>query len=165
MSFSGTVGTVNCSSKESNETASASPDEFLNNLIQHIRENLSSVCLENGQNVDEYWLECVGEKNISEAKRLYEFTLESDHDALRRIQIARNGDIELSTDLFFEQIRWRARWRPNDITLDQIPNALTCKFFFSQSLDISRKVKIFLSISTINKFIHIHILHSYTISV
>lgn len=132
MTFSDTGESVNSSPRDTNvigDTASSSTDECLDILMKHIREKLSSACLENGQNEDEYWMECVGEKNVSEAKRLYQLTLESDHDALRRILIARNNDMELSTSMFFEQIRWRARWRPNDISLDQIPNALPCKCF------------------------------------
>lgn len=132
MTFSDTVQTVNNSPRDTNViggTASAVTDECLDTLMKHIRENLSSACLENGQNEYGYWVECVGEKNVSEATKLYESILESGHDVLRRILIARNNDIELSTSMFFEQIRWRARWRPNDISLDQIPNALPCKCF------------------------------------
>jgi hypothetical protein len=61
----------------------------------------------------------------------YDMLLErmlADEDQLLRILIARQRKIAPSTDLFLEQLRFRLRWRPQDIGPNDIPNALPCKY-------------------------------------
>lgn len=51
-----------------------------------------------------------------------------DRAQLHRILVARNYLLEAATDLFFEQVRFRARWKPKEIQPSDIPNALPCKY-------------------------------------
>jgi len=77
-------------------------------------------------NVDdefEYWQETVGPDDAKEAIKVYQALLE-DEAHLKRICVARKPDETLSTDLFFEQVRFRARYRPTEIDPKTIPSAL-----------------------------------------
>jgi hypothetical protein len=71
----------------------------------------------------EYWQETVGTDNAKEAMQVYS-TLLNDEGHLQRILVARKHDEVLSTDLFFEQVRFRARYRPTEIDPKTIPTAL-----------------------------------------
>lgn len=71
----------------------------------------------------EYWQEIVGPDNAKEAIKVYQ-TLISDDSHLERILVARKHDEILSTDLFLEQVRFRARYRPTEIDPSSIPTAL-----------------------------------------
>lgn len=51
-----------------------------------------------------------------------------DSKQLQRILIARKYDLQESTSLFFEQVRFRARWKPELIQPKDVPNALPCRF-------------------------------------
>jgi hypothetical protein len=57
-------------------------------------------------------------------------TLLADKEQLERILIARKYKLDQSTDLFFEQVRFRARWKPQSIRPQDIPNALPCECLF-----------------------------------
>ena len=70
-----------------------------------------------------YWQETVGSDNAKEAMKLY-MELLQDEAHLERILVARKYDETLSTDLFFEQVRFRARYRPTEIDPKSMPNAL-----------------------------------------
>ncbi|CAJ1959891.1 unnamed protein product [Cylindrotheca closterium] len=48
----------------------------------------------------------------------------ADPKHLQRILIARKYDLQDSASLFFEQVRFRARWKPQEIKPKDIPNAL-----------------------------------------
>mmetsp|Transcript_37496 Transcript_37496/g.90912 ORF Transcript_37496/g.90912 Transcript_37496/m.90912 type:complete len:380 (-) Transcript_37496:185-1324(-) len=48
----------------------------------------------------------------------------ADPKHLQRILIARKYNLQDSTSLFFEQVRFRARWKPQEIQPNDIPNAL-----------------------------------------
>jgi hypothetical protein len=50
-----------------------------------------------------------------------------DRAQLQRICIARKYQLEKATNLFFEQVRFRARWKPKGIQPCDIPNALPCE--------------------------------------
>jgi hypothetical protein len=52
----------------------------------------------------------------------------TDRAQLLRILVARKYEMENSINLFFDQLRFRARWKPQSITIANIPNALPCKF-------------------------------------
>jgi hypothetical protein len=51
----------------------------------------------------------------------------ADRAQLLRILVARKYDMDACVDLFFEQFRFRARWKPQSIRSEDIPNALPCK--------------------------------------
>lgn len=51
----------------------------------------------------------------------------ADRPQLIRILIARKYQMEACMSLFFEQLRFRARWKPESIQPEDIPNALPCK--------------------------------------
>jgi hypothetical protein len=50
-----------------------------------------------------------------------------DQAQLQRIFVARKYQLEAASNLFFEQVRFRARWKPKGIQPCDIPNALPCK--------------------------------------
>jgi len=50
--------------------------------------------------------------------------MSSDRPQLQRILVARHHDLEQATSLFWEQVRFRARWKPKQIQPSDIPNAL-----------------------------------------
>lgn len=52
-----------------------------------------------------------------------------DDAQLDRILVARSHDEETSKKLFVDQVRFRARWKPQDLQPSDVPNALPCKFF------------------------------------
>lgn len=51
----------------------------------------------------------------------------ADRALLNRILVARKNKMEDCVDLFFEQLRFRIRWKPESIQPEDIPNALPCK--------------------------------------
>ena len=51
----------------------------------------------------------------------------ADRAQLLRILVARKYDMDACVELFFEQFRFRARWKPQSIRSEDIPNALPCK--------------------------------------
>lgn len=70
-----------------------------------------------------FWQEHVGNRNADEAELVYEHMVK-DVDQLNRILVARKHDLKASTDLFLEQVKFRAKWRPLEITPASIPDAL-----------------------------------------
>lgn len=108
----------------SQDDQSCDKNEKMLSFKKAIHNHLSNCSLKNNQDELSYWVHSLGEEYADEAKKLFNFTLESDPAALHRILIARDWDIDLSTELFFEQIIWRARWQPKNISSDQIPNSL-----------------------------------------
>lgn len=52
----------------------------------------------------------------------------ADKPQLARILVARKYQIDESVSLFFEQIRFRAKWKPLHVQPEDIPNALPCKY-------------------------------------
>lgn len=63
-------------------------------------------------------------------RELYTSLLEKllgDRPQLLRILIARKYNMEDSVSLLLEQLRFRARWKPQSIQPEDIPNALQCK--------------------------------------
>lgn len=89
-------------------------------VIANLRESISQRM---NNNKDEYWNETIGEDYAQEAVRVCE-ELYNDDSHLQRILVARKFDETQSTDLFFEQIRFRARYKPTEIDPSSIPNAL-----------------------------------------
>lgn len=63
------------------------------------------------------------EQDRSEAKLICSEMLK-DNSQLDRLLIARKHDTQATVDLFFEQVRFRARYRPSEIHPETIPNAL-----------------------------------------
>lgn len=55
------------------------------------------------------------------------YNLKADKPQLQRILIARNYEMEACADLFFEQLRFRARWKPQTILPEDISKVLACK--------------------------------------
>ncbi len=53
--------------------------------------------------------------------------LVGDRSQLVRILMARKYDIDACVSLVLEQVRFRARWKPHGIQLEDIPNAVPCK--------------------------------------
>ena len=51
----------------------------------------------------------------------------NDEAQLDRILIARKYEMDACLSLFFEQFRFRAKWKPQSIQPEDIPNALPCK--------------------------------------
>ena len=51
----------------------------------------------------------------------------ADRAHLLRILVARKYYMDACVDLFFEQFRFRAKWKPQSIRSEDIPNALPCK--------------------------------------
>lgn len=72
---------------------------------------------------DDTTLNNVDKNDFLQAKE----TLFADTPQLERILIARKDNMEDAVALFFEQVRFRARWKPRDIGPKDIPNALPCK--------------------------------------
>lgn len=70
------------------------------------------------------------EISLDECKQTLKKLLVDDANMLR-ILIARKRDIAVSTKLFFEQVKWRAKWQPETIDTGSIPTALKCEFFAS----------------------------------
>jgi hypothetical protein len=54
----------------------------------------------------------------------------ADGDQLERILIARKYELKPSVELFWEQVRFRARWKPDLIRAEDISTALSCEFSF-----------------------------------
>jgi len=54
-------------------------------------------------------------------------TLLNNDAHMLRILIARKHNVKLSTDLFIEQVKWRAKWQPQKIDHIMIPHALKCR--------------------------------------
>ena len=78
--------------------------------------------------VDEmYWEEAVGPQDAQEALNVCKVLLQ-DEAHLERILVARKHDETQCLELFLEQVRFRARYRPLDIDPLSISNALPCKF-------------------------------------
>lgn len=67
------------------------------------------------------------EKEPPSANQLLEKML-GDEAQLERILIARKYEMEACVSLFFEQFRFRAKWKPQSIQPEDIPNALPCKY-------------------------------------
>lgn len=70
-----------------------------------------------------YWQQSVGPNHAKEAIKVYHALLE-DESHLERILVARKFDETLCTDLFYEQVRFRARYRPQAIDPKSISVAL-----------------------------------------
>jgi hypothetical protein len=69
----------------------------------------------------------VGNASREDSAGLLEKML-ADQPQLVRILIARKYRMEACVSLFFEQLRFRARWRPEGLQPEDIPNALPCKW-------------------------------------
>lgn len=74
----------------------------------------------------DYWEDSVGPKHAQEAMTVCK-TLLQDEAHLDRILVARKHDENQSVDLFFEQVKFRAEYRPLDMEPESIPTALPCK--------------------------------------
>ena len=66
-----------------------------------------------------------------------------DEAQLDRILVARKYEMDACVSLFFEQFRFRAKWKPQSIQPEDIPNALPCKLheIMEFSADDSNDVK------------------------
>jgi hypothetical protein len=53
----------------------------------------------------------------------------ADKDQLERILIARKYELGPSVDLVWEQVRFQARWKPDQIQPKDTSTALACKYF------------------------------------
>jgi CRAL/TRIO domain len=85
-------------------------------LVEHVKERI-------GDN-DKFWddeIQCANDRE--EAKRICDAML-NDDPHLDRLLVARKYGAQATIDLFFEQVRFRARYRPTDIAPSSIPNAL-----------------------------------------
>lgn len=84
------------------------------------------------KSINELWLQdpslVIGNNDAAQCREVME-TLLADKEQLHRILVARKYTINLSTNLFFEQLRFRTRWEPENIGPQDIPNALPCKLF------------------------------------
>jgi hypothetical protein len=80
-----------------------------------------------GENDYEYWEDAVGTKHAEEAVGVCEKLLD-DEAHLERILVARKHDKTQSVDLFFEQVGFRAKYRPLEIDPESVSTALPCKF-------------------------------------
>jgi len=67
-----------------------------------------------------------GSNQQEEMKTLFDEMI-VDREQLLRILVARKYEMEACIDLFFEQLRFRARWKPQCIQSIDIPNAIPCK--------------------------------------
>lgn len=84
-------------------------------LVELVRQRIAD---------DSFWdNEIQLEQDRPEAKRICVSMLE-DEAQLDRLLIARKNDAQATVDLLFEQVRFRARYRPSEIHPATIPNAL-----------------------------------------
>lgn len=72
---------------------------------------------------------------LTEGLSHYFEELVEDFDQLERILIARKYETGASVDLFWEQVRFRARWEPDRIRPEHIATALACEFPTEASTD------------------------------
>jgi hypothetical protein len=84
-------------------------------LVELVRQRISD---------DTFWdNEIQSEHDRPEAKRICASILE-DEAQLNRLLVARKHDARATVDLLFEQVKFRARYRPSEIHPSTIPNAL-----------------------------------------
>jgi len=88
------------------------------------RKKLIELVNERIDDKTEFWEEEIrSADNRPEARRICEVML-NDNDQLDRLLVARKHNAKPTVDLFFEQVRFRARHRPAQIDPSTIPNAL-----------------------------------------
>ena len=95
-------------------------------LRESVRRRIEMSKIYEGDAEYDYWEDCVGPKHAEEAMKVCE-TLLHDEAHLDRILVARKHDETQSVDLFFEQVKFRAKYRPLDLGPESIPTALPCK--------------------------------------
>ena len=84
-------------------------------LVEMLQERISS---------DSFWDDEVeAEQDRLEANRVC-LDMLKDSAQLDRLLVARKHEAQATVDLFFEQVRFRARYRPSEIHPSTIPNAL-----------------------------------------
>lgn len=85
-------------------------------LVEYVKERI--------RDNDKFWDNEIPLANDrQEAKRICDAML-SDDPQLDRLLVARKHLAQPTVDLFFEQVRFRARYRPTEIMPSSIPNAL-----------------------------------------
>ena len=90
-------------------------DEVITNLIRAIETRWE-------QEGDDL----VGQHDREKCKNLMGKMLRG-KEQLERNMVARKNKEDAAVDLFFEQLRFRARWNPKSITPTDIPNAFPCE--------------------------------------
>lgn len=74
-------------------------------------------------------------RNVSREECAQELEkLLQDRAQLVRILVARKHHMDACVSLFFEQVRFRVKWKPQSIQPEEIPNALPCKSYVADVL-------------------------------
>lgn len=123
----------NASTREPSRAEQISLTLGSNNRVQDdLKESDEDAIKEFKASVEKVWEEesdaAVSQNGLSreDCKLLFDQMI-MDRPQLSRILVARKYEMEACVDLFFEQLRFRARWKPQTIQVEDVPNALPCK--------------------------------------